>query len=105
MEARHFLQLWRVECRARGLRAYLAEAWACGSSVRQIASHYALNRPKATKAIDEALDLYADMRGYRKVAPVRQRIAVWEHADNAALRDEAGFRKAEINNRKIRGNS
>ena len=86
MEARYVLANWRIACRAKGLRA---ELWALGSSVRQIAAAKAMNRPKATKHIDEALDLYADMRGYRRVGPVRQRIAVWEPPEAAGIRVEA----------------
>lgn len=105
IEARYFLNRWREECRLQGLRSDLAEAWACGSSIRQIAAAHRLNRPKTTEAVYAAIDLYADMRGYRRVGPVRQRITVWEPPEAAGIRQAEGFGKALVKHRNVRGNA
>jgi hypothetical protein len=103
VEARGWLERWRVRCRKEGLRHDVAEAWACGMSVRQVAIAYGMNRPKAAATVELAIDLYADMRGYRRIGPQKARIAVWEPETAAAARAEAGFRRALVNHRNVRG--
>lgn len=105
MDARFWLRRWREECARRELRTDLAEMWSSGMSVRQVAAATGLNRPKAGAAIDEALDAYADLRGFRRIGPARHRIAVWETPDAPAIRAAEGYRKAEIINRNVRGNA
>lgn len=104
MDARWWLRRWRSECARLGLRHDLAEMWASGLSVRQVAAATGTNRPKASAAVEEAIDFYADLRGFRRAPGIRPRIAVWEHGDAPAIRAEAGYRKAEITNRNVRGN-
>jgi len=104
MEARYVLARWRDACRLQGLRTDLAEAWACGSSVRQLAATTGMHRPKVAVSVNAALDLYADMRGYRRTGPVRQHIAVWETPDAAGIRAAEGLR-AGLKKRTIRGNA
>lgn len=72
IDARGHLDRWRWRCRQDGFRHDLAELWACGASIRQIAGSQAsagLNRPQVTAAIEAAIDLYADMRGYSVPSP------------------------------------
>ena len=102
IEARFWLRRWREECRKQRMRHDLAEAWACGSSIRQIAAACGMNRPKVTAAVNAAIDLYADMRGYRRVGPVRQRIAVWESPEAAGIRAAEGYPRALVKHRNVR---
>lgn len=43
-----------------------AEEFAEGHSIRRIAQHHVLSRHKVTDLVNEGLDLYADLRGFRQ---------------------------------------
>jgi len=81
IEVRWFLNYWRKGCQNIGLESHIVELFALGTSLRQIAAQVHLRRSRCADIVDEGLDVFASLRGYRHYErPPREhaRIAVWE---------------------------
>jgi len=68
MDARGWLVRWRRECVAAGIVHAVAEAVSVGASVREAGVMLGIPKSTAQRHADRGLDLYADMRGYRRRA-------------------------------------
>ncbi len=80
LELRAWRDAWRRDAARKGIHVVFAEQFALGHSIRQIAQHHVLSRHKVTDLVNEGLDLYADMRGFRQRQHKHpQRISVWEN--------------------------
>ena len=104
------LEKWRLACKASDLEHYIVELFAIGHSLRQIAAHVRLRRTRCADIVDEGLDLYADLRGYRRHPRQTSGIAVWEApaAGNNPDPEQVIFQpppKAALRNRAIRNDN
>lgn len=81
LELRSWREAWHCDAARKGIHVVVfAEHFALGHSIRQIAQHHVLSRHKVTDLVNEGLDLYADMRGFRQRQHKHpQRISVWEN--------------------------
>lgn len=111
IELRSCLTYWRKHCKVRDIESHVVELFALGTSLRQIAAQVHLRRSRCADIVDEGLDLFASLCGYRHYErPPREsaRIAVWEApAAEAPIPDPetpifAMPRKAALRNRAIR---
>ena len=108
LEHRTCHQRWVLACRAAELEHHVVELFAVGHSLRQIAAHVHLRRSRVADIVDQGLDLYADMRGYRRSPKLGARLAVWEapDADTPIPDPETPIfslpEKAKLRNRAIR---
>lgn len=78
IEHRTCLERWRLACKAADIEHHIVELWATGISLRQIAANVPLRRTRCAEIVDQGLDLYADLRGYRRSPRLGARMAVWE---------------------------
>ncbi|MFN3506630.1 MAG: hypothetical protein ACK4ZU_04075 [Allorhizobium sp.] len=69
---------WVQACRDAELEHYIVELFAIGHSLRQIAGHVHLRRSRCAEIVDQGLDLYADLRGFRRHPRLGARLAAWE---------------------------
>ncbi|HEV7246221.1 MAG TPA: hypothetical protein VGN93_04445 [Shinella sp.] len=69
---------WVQACRAADLEHYIFELFAVGHSLRQIAAHVHLRRSRCADIVDRGLDIYADLRGFRRHPRLGARVAAWE---------------------------
>lgn len=96
---------WLLACRAVELEHHVVELYAIGTSLRQIAAQVHLRRSRVAEIVDQGLDLYADLRGFRRHPRLSARIAVWEApaADTAIHDSETPTRampaKSQLRNR------
>ncbi|MGV2114287.1 hypothetical protein ACQZ46_23855 [Agrobacterium salinitolerans] len=78
IDRRMWLSAWRRNAAANGIHTVFAEQFALGHSIRQIAQHHVLSRQKVTDLVNDGLDLYADLRGFRQQQK-HPRISVYEN--------------------------
>lgn len=78
IDLRMWLSAWRRRAAAAGIHTVFAEQFALGQSIRQIAQHHVLSRHKVTDLVNDGLDLYADLRGFRH-RQTHPRISVYEN--------------------------
>jgi hypothetical protein len=78
IERRMWRDAWRCDAARKGIHTVFAEEFALGNSIRQIAQRHVLSRHKVTELVNEGLDLYADLRGFRQ-RQNHQRISVYEN--------------------------
>lgn len=106
IEHRGYHQKWVVACKAADLEHHIVELYALGHSIRQIAAHVHLRRTRCADIINAGLDLYADLRGYRRHTTNRSRLAVWEAEQQTILDPEVPVfvmpPKAALRHRAIR---
>jgi hypothetical protein len=65
IQSREWLAAWRRACGRKGIRTTFAEDFSGGTSIRQIAVAHVLSRHRVTEHVNNALDIYADLRGLR----------------------------------------
>ena len=114
IELRSCLSLWRKGCKNIGIESHVVELFALGNSLRQIATQVHLRRTRCADIVDEGLDVFASLRGYRRYEPQPResaRIAVWEApAADAPIPDPETPtfempKRAALRNRAIRKDS
>ncbi len=80
IDLRMWREAWQRDAAHKGIHTAFAEEFAEGHSIRQIAQRHVLSRHKVTDLVNEGLDLYADLRGFRQRQRKHpQRISVWEN--------------------------
>lgn len=80
LELRSWRDAWQRDAAHKGIHTVFAEEFAEGYSIRQIAQRHVLSRHKVTDLVNDGLDLYADLRGFRQRQHKHpQRISVWEN--------------------------
>lgn len=78
IDLRMWQRAWERMAAARGIPIVFAKEFAEGHSVRQIAKKHVLSRNKVTDLVNDGLDLYADLRGFRRQQK-QPRISVYEN--------------------------
>ncbi|MBY5482609.1 hypothetical protein HFO84_35655 [Rhizobium leguminosarum] len=78
IDLRMWQRAWERTAAAKGIPIVFAKQFAEGQSIRQIAKHHVLSRHKVTDIVNEGLDLYADLRGFRRQQQ-HPRISVYEN--------------------------
>jgi hypothetical protein len=78
LELRSWREAWHSDAARKSIHVVFAEQFALGHSIRQIAQHHVLSRHKVTDLVNEGLDLYADLRGFRQ-RQNHPRISVYEN--------------------------
>ena len=79
LELRSWRDAWHRDAARKDIHVVFAEQFALGNSIRQIAQHHVLSRHKVTELVNDGLDLYADMRGFRQRQHKHPRISVCEN--------------------------
>lgn len=99
---------WVLACRAAELEHHVVELFATGTSLRQIAATVHLRRSRCADIVDQGLDLYADLRGFRRHPRAVARMTAWEaEVDVTSIPDpetpiHAMPAKSKLRNRAIR---
>lgn len=78
IDLRMWKMAWERAASAEGIPTIFAEEFAIGHSIRQIAQRHVLSRHKVTDLVNDGLDLYADLRGFRQ-RQNHPRISVYEN--------------------------